>query len=508
MKRKILLSFFVIATLLAKLSFLQAQTITTNPLAEGNYYIKISNGTGGYLYLTTDGVYTTKSASNIISTNRLSFSTFDVSKKQIFKLTLSGSGYKITEVVDGSYLQENLYLQKYASRYDAAWNCHKIYYNGTAYAARAGGTQTGAWQHGAWDVNGNKQLISTKDFTGVAWSSSTTEPVDSCYQFYFEQVVSITKVSLEANISSAEALIAKVANNHGTALGTYNETVYQGLVTLLDEARSVEANAGATQSEIDLASSDLSAAISSLKNAYLVDPNALADGYYAIYVSNAGSDYYLTDAYPRSSPSTNTSFAAVYTFKYAEDSSLFQKFKVTYDADKGRYKIEGKYRLDNDAIYSNAYINENGSFGGNAYSSSWNTMKISYNGSAYAIQKGESAGVDFWIPSDFTENAVTSVQSGTSTLISDNTIYHFLSLDGGTSNVENEALKGQIGVYYVPGGIVIQGDDVVKVYVYDIQGNMKSNAIGIYNKIALQSGIYVLKVRTSTGSKIQKIVVK
>jgi GH43 family beta-xylosidase len=155
----------------------------------------------------------------------------------------------------------------------------------------------------------------------------------------------------------------------------------------------------------------------------------LSDGLYFVTASNGGTTLYLTDV-NRTMPANGSSVGCKYMPRNATDSLAYQAFQLTFDASVGRYKMEGKYRLDNPAVYKHStsgtaqsYVNEKGAFGGNVYYKEWNTMTLTYDGSRYSIQNGGSAGTQYWIPSTFTAGASTLLNSNS---LAANTVYNFV----------------------------------------------------------------------------------
>lgn len=239
---------------------------------------------------------------------------------------------------------------------------------------------------------------------------------------------------LSANIVAATSQYSGSASNEGTALGQYAASVRSDLNSAIATAQAVYAGQNSNSSQLVTANSNLTTAVNTFKNSMNVDIHYLADGTYTISVTNAGTDYYLSDPDPHTMPANATSFNADYEALRSDDGFKYQVFKLTWDAGTSRYKIEGQYRIDNPGTYAHAYVNEIGSFGGNVYNNAWSTMRISYDGTSFSVARGGSASAGFWKPTSYAVGATTTFQTGT---LADNLVYTITPVAVGAVNISN-----------------------------------------------------------------------
>lgn len=247
------------------------------------------------------------------------------------------------------------------------------------------------------------------------------------------------KEGTQGNLDALATTITSATNYYnasveGSSVGQYSASSRSAISAAIATAQGVHDAQNSNDTQLTSANTTLQSAITTFRTSIVTDSHYLADGYYYIYVSNAGIDYYLSDISPYTMPAVNTTYTMKYQLKNSGTNLKYQEFKLTWDAAKSRYKMEGKFRLDNPSVYKNsttsvaqAYVNEGGNFGGNAYLNDWNTMKITFDGTSYAIQKGESAGTDYWKPSAYAVDATTTMNPSASTLLVDNMIYKIVS---------------------------------------------------------------------------------
>jgi hypothetical protein len=263
---------------------------------------------------------------------------------------------------------------------------------------------------------------------------SATPTLDNAYNTFLtnKEGTQVNKDALATALATATALYN--GSTEGNAVGQFSAANRTTFNTARTAAQTVYDAQNSNDIQLTAALGPLNTAILAFKNSLIVNTNYLADGYYYIYTSNSGTDYYLSDVSPYTMPAMANSYSAKYEPKNTGSSLKYQEFKLTYDATKGRYKIEGKYRLDNPSIYKNSstsevqsYVSENGAFGGNVYANAWNTMSLKYDGTHFAIQKGESAGTDYWKPASYAVDALNSTNPSASTGLTDNVIYSIVS---------------------------------------------------------------------------------
>lgn len=191
--------------------------------------------------------------------------------------------------------------------------------------------------------------------------------------------VSTAKNALIIRVSELDQFIANPTTVSNVAVvptaGKYKHTLFNLLVQKLTTAKYVSVNPEFNQAEVDKALNELNAAYSSLvAGIYKFSVNQLEDGLYTI--RKAESSLYLTNKKTSQTPLIE----AMNTDKTVQ---LWQ-----FQKDGERYKVTSKF--------DGRYLNENATFGTNAYSVAWNTMNIYYDGVNYAIQKGGSAGSGYW----------------------------------------------------------------------------------------------------------------
>ena len=310
------------------------------------------------------------------------------------------------------------------------------------------------------------------------------------------------KTDLLAAIQIANTLYS--ASAEGTLLGQFDPSAKASFNTIINEAAAINASSTSTLVDVTNALSAIQNATSTFKNAMTVSVNPLADGLYYISISDGTTDIYLNDVFPRTpGNSSPTNFTA----KIGTDSLSYQQFTLTLDASVSRYKIESKYRLDNPSMYPFACLNENCTFG-SSYYNTWNTMKISFDGTYYAIQKGGDAGKGYWYPSRYAEGASVNNQTTNGASISESLVFKFTPVLVSSAPVVKD-LNSTHQVFASEGMIRILGSSVANVTVYDFTGKSIKNLNNIISQnIAVPNGQYIVKVVSANTSKVTKVIVK
>ena len=392
---------FSVLFLLSANNTLQAE-ILTNTLDAGKYYIKISDGGGGYLYLTHTGVFTGSTGNQV--TAALTFKAFvenDATSSQVFTLAMDGAEYKITCNMNGteSFMQENLLFQNGLSRYNRVWHTHRIFYDTETgmYAGRAIGSSGKG--KGPWTVNASNQFVPM---------NSDIDPSASQYVFYIEKVNIVLKALLVQAITDAETFKSIVGSNFGTGLGQYGSDEYSVFDAALSAAKTVNGNSAATQAEVDAATSDLNTAKTNLINSYVKETNLLLNGDYYIllngfFVSDPGSS--VADAAPLTT--ANNGLQATINIDDAT-----QIFTIARVSGIDRVTVIDRYTFFN-GLSTARHLNENAqlrsSFG--ATDDLWRSQNIYYNGNKYAIQAaGSSAPKGLWYFKNDNELSYNGIQ--------------------------------------------------------------------------------------------------
>lgn len=329
-------------------------------------------------------------------------------------------------------------------------------------------------------------------------------------------VTSANLASLQTVINNATALYNKCAE--GTGAGNASAENRQTLNSAINAAQTIHDTNTSTLAEINTAITTLNSAVAAFKTTIISDAHSLADGLYYIYI-NGDVDYYLSDVWNHNMPVNGTSHTMYFQPKYGGDTISYQVYKLTYDATTLRYKIEGKYRYDNPSVYKHSstgeaqsYVNEGGKFGGNVYSNAWNTMNIISYGNSFAIQRGGSAGTNYWIPSGYTNWSFINTEVGANGY--DYAVYKIVPATDLTTNINKELLQN-VQVWGNNGSIYVRElskeSENHRIEVYTMLGqkvfdqNLTNNGTAVLNN-KFVSGSYIVSIETN-GKRVNTKVI-
>jgi len=300
----------------------------------------------------------------------------------------------------------------------------------------------------------NNKIGVSAYFTAQGTQATIPAQGDALYCF---KIQAATIVDQKPALSSLYDSSLNLYNSsvEGTAVGNYATGSRADFKGKIDAAKTVIDNASATADQIGVANGTLQTSLCWFRNKVVTNTHLLSDGYYYIYTKNPdGTKYYLTDKDPHTDAT-----AAVQPVDYelaATGVALqYQQFKVTWDATASRYKIEGKYRLDNS--YTHAQVNQDFSFDFNAYSTASNTFNILFDGSVAALKRVDSKGyirpyvtspgTATTVSTPTTVGAVTYSFSNAATIntfLGNSLIYNFEALLIAASQAELDVLQVQI----------------------------------------------------------------
>ena len=310
--------------------------------------------------------------------------------------------------------------------------------------------------------------------------------------------------ALAVIIQNAQSVYDATATKEGTGLGQYTAANRTTLVNAISAAQTVYNYQYSSATQLTSVGTTLTGEVKTFRNSINVNTSALITGeYYYIYITdNGGTRYFLTDVNPTVEATAGNGVQPInFQSKLTGSEDDYQLFKFTLDETKGRYRIDGKYRIG--AAYTNTYVAEGCVFGKNAYDNSWNTMKVSYDGTKYAIERAEKA-TGFWLPSSYASLATINV---TGENLYDNIVFNIVSVNNLTTGI-NPSVKNSI-VSVINHQLNIQSNtDISKVLIYDFSGKTVKSVTSGFNNISLNNGTYIVKIVNSQSSDMYKIMVK
>lgn len=203
------------------------------------------------------------------------------------------------------------------------------------------------------------------------------------------QVKSVLEETIGAVTDFLETIDATTAV--GDDLGQYTSDAYDDLSTALAAAITVYEDESALQDDINDAEAALSSALAAFKASYQMEKNSLPEGDY--YIKKAGSDLYWTNM----KAVTNEEKPE---FKELYETNIDEQLWII-SMDNGYYKIVNLHEDEYSGGYYQRFITEKGTFPqsgkiASGYSQAWNTFDFFYNGTAYAVQRTQSASHEFW----------------------------------------------------------------------------------------------------------------
>src|ERR1035437_2497345 len=398
MKRRIFTFFVAFVSICFLGSKVTAQTTTTtNPVLTGVTYYNIIYTTGGVdYYATLDPFSYDLSFSPLVPGSNAQALTF---------------AFQTTDGTWGNCL--NIYSHSNADNFlsdNANWKSatyagttitnaatidswKKFYFvkdNVTGlYAIRPNANNDGkCWTVPALSTN-NKIGVSAYFTTETRGTSPIPIPAqgDASYCFKIQQATVVDQKPALTDLYNS-CLSLYNSSVEGTAVGNYATGSLADFKGKIDAANVVIVNASATADQIGAAYGPLETSLVWFRNKVVTNNHLLGDGYYSICTKNPdGTKYYLTDKGPHTD-ATAAVQPVDYELAATGDALKYQQFKVSWDATASRYKIEGRYRLDNS--YTHAQVNQDFSFDFGAYSTTINTFNIYSDGSVAALKRVDS----------------------------------------------------------------------------------------------------------------------
>lgn len=527
MKRRIFTFFVAFMGLCFVGSKVTAQTPTaTNPVITGVTYYNIIYTTGGVDY----------------------YATFDpVSYDLSFTPLIPGSNAQaltmVFQTTDGTWgncfyiyslSNANNFLSENANWKSATYTGTTIPNTGTTdswkkfyfvkdnvtglYAIRPNANNDGkCWTVPALSTN-NKIGVSAYFTTETRGTQTIPAQGDALYCFKIQEATVVDQKPALTDLYNS-CLNLHDSSVEGTAVGNYSTGSKVDFKGKIDAAKVVIDNASATADQIGVAFGTLQTSLVWFRNKVVTNNHLLADGYYYICTKNPdGTKYYLTDK----DPHTDATVAAQpvdYELAATGDALKYQQFKVTWDATASRYKIEGRYRLDNPTLYTRAQVNQDFSFDFNAYSITTNTFNIYSDGSVAALKRvaggyirpyTTTPGIATAILTPTNAGAVTFSNSSTAvinTFIGNSLIYNFEVVpDLGTG--VSKTTDGSISIYNANGVVKIDGNAIQKIMVYDMTGRIVKNMTGSVSSVDIPKGQYIIKAISQYTTKVEKVVVR
>jgi len=526
MKRRIFTFFVVFAAMCFTGSKVTAQIpTTTNPLLTGVAYYNIIYTTGGVdYYATFDPISYDLSFTPLIPGSNaqaltMVYQTTDGTWGNCFYI------YSLSNA--NNFLSENANWK--SNTYGGTGNIipntgstdswKKFYFvkdNVTGlYAIRPNANNNGkCWIAPILSTN-NKIGVSAY-FTAQGTQASIPAQGNALYCFKIQEaIVADQKPALTDLYNSCLSLYN--GSTEGTAVGNYAIGSLADFKGKIDAAKIVIDNASATADLIGVAFGTLQTSLVWFRNKVVTNNHLLADGYYYICTKNPdGTKYYLTDKDPHTD-ATAAVQPVDYELAATGDALKYQQFKVTWDATASRYKIEGRYRLENS--YTHAQVNQDFSFDFNAYSTANNTFNIYSDGSVCALKRvaggyirpyATSPGTATSVSAPVNVGAVTFSNSSTATInafLGNSLIYNFEAVpDLGTG--VSKMTGNSISIYNANGVVKIDGVAIQNVMVYDITGRIVKNIAGSVSSVEVPKGQYIVKVVSQATTKVEKVVVR
>lgn len=493
-------------------AFKNKLVLATNTLMDGLYYVKITDGAGGYKYLTDWSLI--QNASDVVTSFPIFLAKDDVhSKIQQWKFSKDAtvSRFRIdskaridTTGFSTTYINENAQFSTHT--YSNVWNSLNVYFDGNAYSIQRAGNAGSSYF-----------------YPGTFTSSTTTETrilVDGTsaktnyLQFYLEPVqtpaTDVEKLSLDTVIVNAQALYN--VTTEGTTFGSFATADRITFNTTISSAIAISTVVNTSGNDITAAKVNLNAAIQAYKNAQIKTTNAItANGYYFIKVSDGANGFlYLTDNNQVMPVLGGTTVFPVFLAKDIVNVDQ-QLFKFNIDTTNQRVKIDSKVRLSSTTTFTTTYLAEGGQFGYNVYAPAWNTFNVYSDGTKYAFQRAGSAGNTFWYP-----GAYTTPDASTGTRILTNgvgTPYDFFNfyLELAFADAVSSVSNSNIVVFGMQNGLKVcnaKMNDVIEVY--NTMGSLVKKTIVTRNmeNVNLQSGLYIVRVSNEQEHAINKVFVK
>jgi|GEM_PF-3179072 len=494
-------------------AFKNAMVVQINGLNDGLYYIKISDGAGGYKYLTDWKLIVPSTSTAVDSIFPIFLSKDDLRfKRQQWKFTKDGSVSRF-RIDSKARLDSTLFTNTYVNEgakfafnsYSSAWNSFNLFTDGISYAIqRAGSSGSTYFYPGAFTY------LST---TGTRILSDGTGAKVDYMKFYLEPVQIPATVSEKSKLDSVIIVAKAVLNStiEGVEKGNYTTADRLTFNTAISAAITIYTGVNTSGNDITAAIGNLNTAILNYKNAIIKSTNAISNnGYYFIKVDDGAGGYlYLTDNNQVMPVAGGSEVFPVFVAK--DNSNIDQQlFRLSIDSTVSRVKIESKIRLGN-AIMTTSYIGEDGKFGYNVYNSSWNSFNVYGNGTKYSVQRAGSAGSAFWIPSSFTapdSSTGTRIRgTGVGSVSDFFNCYLELSFVSGVSKVAN----ANILIYGVQNGIkVLNANSKDAIEVYNLMGSLvkKTSVNSTEEFISIPSGLYIIRVSNGKQQNVNKIFVK
>jgi|GEM_PF-2095340 len=332
----------------------------------------------------------------------------------------------------------------------------------------------------------------TLDAAIIVFNNSLIPPAGSLEEFD----------ALAAAISSAQVYYTGTISKEGSSLGQYYAASRTTFAEAISTAQTIHGNQYSSSTQLNVSKSSVDAATSTFRNSVNTSSSNLTTGaYYYISVSDGTTDYYLTDVNPGVEANTSNGVQSLdYELKKSGSDQDYQIFKFTFDEVKGRYRVDGKSRLDD--AYTNTYVAEGCAFGKNNYDNAWNTLSVLFDGTKYAISKAEKS-TGYWYPSNLVEGA-TTLSEGVN--LYNSFVYKIVNSDFGTG--VSSSTESNIIIYSANGLIKIDGISVQKVLVYDMTGRVVKTVTGSVSSVAVPQGQYIVKAISNEVTKVEKLIVR
>lgn len=221
----------------------------------------------------------------------------------------------------------------------------------------------------------------------------------------------------------------------------------------------------------------------------------------AVDVSYVNADHFYT---------TNTLADGLYYFRvngknWTYSATLTDKTKPTFQTITGsnnqiwEIKKDGtRYRMFTKT--GERYINEQTTFGANAYAASWNTFNIYSDGEKYAFQNGGNSGTEYWRFDGANLAKLTDLGYPTNfdfELIPISITALHSPVD---SDLKIQILKNQL--------LVIANKEVYGLKIYSISGSAIMSTTGnVIHTSNLHTGIYLLAISMQNGEIVMRKII-